>query len=433
MTAPLPPPVTALPETRGGFGDLAAFWISVLIVLTFTQFWVMPLTGPDGDAEASTLIRVLYFPAYAASLVLGVSRFRETMRAAARAPLVWALIIVVFISALWSIDPSVTMRRGVAVLFTTLAALVLAAWYDWPKLLEVFATAFAIVAMTCLVFGALVPTYGRMTEIFPGAWRGVWFEKNALGNNMTIACIVFAATVILNPKRRWLWSGMTGLALMLIWLSTSKTSLVSLVIGLAALGFVILVKRGAAMGVLATFVGVTAVMALALALYFDADAFFLLLGKDATLTGRTKLWSAILNALHNRPWTGFGYEAVWNDPSPWAPLAWISKEAKFTATHAHNSWLEVWLGLGYVGLALWALLFAQVWLRSIVSAYRRPAGYFALPFLVVYSLMTLTESVALIYNDFLWVMFVALGVKLAAPTRSVERAGVDLRFAAATP
>jgi exopolysaccharide production protein ExoQ len=392
----------------------------------------MPLTGPNGDAEASTLIRTLYFPVYAAALVLAAAKFRDTILTALRAPLLLALIALVFISTLWSIDPSVTVRRGIALLFTTLAALGLAARYDWPKLVEVFAVAFAIAALACLIFGLFLPRYGRMTELFPGAWRGVWYEKNGLGNNMSIACIVFAAAAILNPKRWWLWVGMGGLALVLILLSTSKTSLVALMIGFGALVFVALVKRGLALGVIITFVAVTLMGALGLTVYFASDVFFALLGKDATLTGRTKLWAGVLNQIHTRPWTGFGYAAVWNDTSIWSPLAWISKQAKFVATHAHNSWLEIWLGLGCFGLALWALFFAEAWLRAVVAAYRSPAGYFALPFLVVYSLMTLTESVAMVYNDFIWVMFVVVAVKLATPSRSLAMSA-DSRFAAPSP
>jgi exopolysaccharide production protein ExoQ len=44
----------------------------------------------------------------------------------------------------------------------------------------------------------------------------------------------------------------------------------------------------------------------------------------------------------------------------------------------------------------------------------------AFPFLVVYSLVALTESIAVVYNDFRWVLFVAFAAKLAFPDREVE-------------
>jgi len=38
-----------------------------------------------------------------------------------------------------------------------------------------------------------------------------------------------------------------------------------------------------------------------------------------------------------------------------------------------------------------------------------------LPFLIVFTLMSLTESMAVIYNDLRWVIFVMLSIRLAAP------------------
>ena len=42
-------------------------------------------------------------------------------------------------------------------------------------------------------------------------------------------------------------------------------------------------------------------------------------------------------------------------------------------------------------------------------------GAFALPFLAVFSLHSLTESIALSQNDLIWMMFSATAVKLSAP------------------
>jgi O-antigen ligase len=49
--------------------------------------------------------------------------------------------------------------------------------------------------------------------------------------------------------------------------------------------------------------------------------------------------------------------------------------------------------------------------------FRTDGALVALPFLVVYSLTTLTESVAVSYNDMRWVMFVAFSVGLATRDR----------------
>jgi O-antigen ligase len=259
-----------------------------------------------------------------------------------------------------------------------------------------------------------------MTTLFPGAWRGLWVEKNALGGNMTIAFVVFGAAAMLEPRRRRLWAGFAVLAVLLVLLSTSKTSLVSLMLGAAALLFVGLARRGPILGVISSFGAVVAVFAVLAVVFFAADAALAVLGKDATLTGRTNIWQGVMFEIHKRPLLGYGYGAVWDDKSGWGPVYWITKIAGFRAGHAHNSWLEQWLGLGVAGLAAWSLYFVQTLVLAIVAVYRDKGAYLALPFILVYGLVALTESIAVVYNDFRWVMFVAVAVKLAYPDQAMQ-------------
>ena len=155
-----------------------------------------------------------------------------------------------------------------------------------------------------------------------------------------------------------------------------------------------------------------------MAAFTAGDAVFALLGKDATLTGRTKVWSGALREAATRPWTGFGYGVVWTDEDRWSPRAWIFKYAGFTAHHAHNSWIETYLGLGRLGLGAVALMMLDVWVRALASVARSPAAVFAIPFLTVYSLTMLTESVMLIYNDFYTTLLAAVAAGVSAPGRA---------------
>jgi len=389
------------------------FIVCVLISLTFTQMWVMPLTGPDGDPDASGVIRSLYFPAYGATLVLMGLNHRTMCEAAIRTPLLWMLMVLIFVSGAWSTDAGTTERRAVAVLFTTFAGVLIGARFGWLGICRVFAAASGMTAVASLLLAVLLPSYGIMHTLFPGAWRGVWNEKNLLGDHMAQAVIFAAAAAVLDRRWRAVWLATGGLCLALVLLSTSKTSLVTLVMGLAALAFVWLVKRGPLMAIFTSWVAAVGLALAVLVAVFASDAVFALLGKDATLTGRTQIWSAVMRQLQTRPWTGFGYAAVWDDKSVWAPMAWITKDAGFVAHHAHNSWLEAWLGLGLVGLVLWSAIFAVTWGRTLFATYGHRGGYLALPFMVVFSLTTLTESVAFVYNDYVWVVFTAIAVRLS--------------------
>ena len=401
--------------------DLGVGAAAVLMLMIFSQGWIMPLLGETVDVAAGGLVRLVFFPAYLIGLAILVLNASDILRILKRQPFLLLLLGLTAASVLWSINPSETIRRLVAVAFTTAAGVALAARYRWASLAEVMSAAFAILCLASFLLGLGVPSIGRMHELFPGAWRGLWPEKNALGNNMALFFPVFAAAAVLVPERRKFWAGMAGLAFLLLVLSTSKTSLVALMLGLAGMVFIALVRRGPAMAVTMSYAAVVGIVGIACIWLFASDAVFALLGKDATFTGRTQIWSAILLEVDKRPLLGHGYGTVWTEDGRWGPLAWIIKHAGFRPQHAHSSWMEMMLWLGWTGLFAWVALFAQAVVTAIVTAFRDKGAYLALPFLLVYGLISITESITLTYNDLRWVMFVAIACKLCDPDRP-ERA-----------
>lgn len=392
--------------------DSLAFFLAVLMLLVFSQGWQFPLTG-DAKATDSALLRIGILPAYAAAMLMLLLSPWNAVKATLRQPFLIALMGVVCASYFWSIAPDQTARRAFAVVCTTLGGVVIASRFRWAQIAEITAVTFAVLAVLSLVVCLAVPRIGVMTEIFPGAWRGLWVEKNILGGIMALGFSIFAAAAILNPRRALTWCGFAVLALFLVVMSQSKTSLVSLLLGAMAMGFIYIVQRGPALGVASVWLAVSACALAGAFVFFASDVFFELLGKDATLTGRTEIWTAIIRQIEQRPWTGYGYEAVWGDRSGRGPFAWVVKEAGFIPQHAHNSWLEQWLGLGMIGLAAWGLFYLQAMMTAVLAIFRHRGAYLAFPFLLMFSLITLTESIAVTFNDFRWTLFVAFAVKLA--------------------
>lgn len=393
---------------------------SALIFLIYSQFWVFPLLGDTGNPSASGLIRALYLPAYGAAAVLMLLTPRATLLALARQPFLVTLLAICAASTLWSIAPDKTFTRVVALGFTTLGGVVLAARYRWATLLEILAASFAFLTLVAIAVSVAVPSIGVMSTLFPGAWRGVWPEKNALGGIMALGFIVLTAAAVLNPRRALVWLPFAGLALLLVLMSTSKTSLVSLMLGLGGIVFVALIRRHPASGVATIWLAALGVAMIAGVFLFAADLFFEVLGKDATLTGRTKIWDAAMQQIRLRPWTGYGYGVIWESKGAWSPMAHIIKSAGFTPIHAHSAWIEQWIGLGVFGLAAFALMYAQTLMLAVVALFRDKGAYFAVPFLIVYTLMTLTESIAVTFHDFRWMMFVMVATKLVWPDHEVR-------------
>jgi O-antigen ligase len=300
----------------------------------------------------------------------------------------------------------------VALAATTLAGVALAARFSWAELAEVFAAAFAVVILGSLAAGLLAPDVGRQVT-YDGAWRGLFGHKNNLGGAMAVAIPVFAAAATYNRRRLWLWAGFGLLGAALLLLSGSKTALLAAVLGVGALAATGLIRRGGLTAVATTYTALLLVTVGGVLVVMAGGSALDWLGKDATLTGRTEIWSAAMRQVEERPWLGFGYSTLWDQTSPNTPTAWMFLEARHEMSHAHNSWLEIWLAIGLVGVIAFTLLLLKTWAETLAAVYRHGAALLAAPFLLAYTVTALTESVALTYNDLRWVIFTAIAVKLA--------------------
>ncbi len=404
---------------RAFVGDWQGLWgplvLGLLVFFGFSQGWQCPIFGYGTTQSASDggIIRLVYYPVYACGIALAVPSWRRLLGATWRTPLLLALILMCLVSMIWSIDPATTLRRFVAMFMTSACAYAMAARFSWRRLSEILALTFVILAVASIVMALVFPGKGRMTDLFPGAWRGVFDEKNSLGAVMAIGFVASVAAALHNPSRRWIWAVAAMVMAMLVLLSTSKTALLSLMIGLSIVAALWVARRGPIMAVLVSWGTASALVGLASIILTAPALLFALLGKDATLTGRTFIWDGIMRQIATRPNSGFGYGVVWTIEDRWAPLAKIVAVAGFRPYHAHSSWLEVWLALGIGGLILWGAVFAEIWLKGLWRAVKGDGGYFALPFLAMFSIESLTESMSLAWNDLRWCLVVLVLVKLS--------------------
>lgn len=399
------PRLNTLPLVEGALG--------VLMLLLFSQALLGPLFAGGADPDSSSVLRLIWPPVYVATLVLMLARPGAVLRHLVPAWPVLALAALALVSMSWSLDSALTVRRAIALLFTTLFAIWLASAFSWRDLVRLIAASFAVLAVFSFLAGALVPSFGVMHEIHPGAWKGLWWEKNTLGAMMAWALLSFIAAGALDRKQAWLWRALIPLALLLVLLSTSKTALLASLVAIAGPAAIALVRKGFGFAALTVFAGLLGVIALGFVLAIGPGVILEALGRDATLTGRTDIWAVLVRLISEQPWTGYGYGAFWQTEG--GPVHWVRLETAWDVPTAHNGWIETALALGLPGLAL--ALF--VYLRAIGHGFARlltgRETYWALPFLVVWGLISLSESNLLQQNSLVWVLLVATAVKLAAP------------------
>lgn len=372
----------------------------------------------QGATEPPGYARLFFIPVYA-FLAWVLWRDRKAALGAARAvPALMALLALAGASALWSIDGGATVRRTIWLALTMAFGLYLAWRYEWRALLNVLAGGFAILIAGSFMLGVLAPGIGLMAQEHPGAWQGLWTHKNTLGGVMALAVSACAAAAAITPERRTLWAAAAMASFGLVLLSTSKTALLAALLGLGVIGFSALVRRGPVHAVIA----VCTVLAVAIAgggvVLLAPDLVVAALGRDLTLTGRTEIWEASARFVEARPWLGYGYYAFWLPEM--GPAYWVREAVQWPVASAHSSWLELALGLGRVGVAVFALQLLATLAHGARAAMQPQAGLWAPAFLAVFALYTFSESHALQANNLFWTIYVAVAARLVLDAR--ERA-----------
>jgi exopolysaccharide production protein ExoQ len=335
-----------------------------------------------------------------------------------------AFLTLACASVLWADDPGIVPRRVVVLLCLAAAAWAVARAWSLPDILLFNILACLAMLVTSL---ALEVVRGRF-QPFDGGYRlaGLTHPNNhALEAVVVIISSFFA--IRLSPHRRRWYTLAAGLAVVLLLVTRSRTSVLSVIL---ALGFAMLrtmpKRRVLGLGLL------LAASVLAISVFgpglVDSARHAALMGRDAstadigTLTGRTELWGELLTYVAARPLLGYGLGGFWSQTH----TAYIALALGWVVGHSHNGYLEVLLDLGAVGLTLFVIVLGA----GITQALRRlkanpqsVEALFAVTVLVWVVIAMLSEKVfpETHYASFL-VMVVLARLAVTAPAWAAARA-----------
>jgi len=112
------------------------------------------------------------------------------------------------------------------------------------------------------------------------------------------------------------------------------------------------------------------------------------LGRNATLTGRTSIWKAVLS-MHTNPLFGAGFESFWLG----SRLQKVWDMTQQGIGEAHNGYLEIYLNLGWIGLAFLGAAIVAGYGNTLLAYRRDPhAGRLRLAFFTACMIYSLTEA-----------------------------------------
>lgn len=314
-------------------------------------------------------------------------------------------------SVLWSDYPVVAFKRWTKAVGNLVMVLVVLTDPDPPSAVKrlLARSGFLLIPLSVL-FIKYIPDLGRRydTTLWAPVYVGVTDNKNSLG----VVCLVFGLGslwrclgALYGAERPRLAGPMIAhgaLLAMALWLfskANSATSLGCFLVG----GALIAVTRRFTLRPRAVHILAVGLVSLCLfgLLLAPATGLVQAMGRDPTLTGRTQLWEEVLR-MGVDPWFGAGFESFWLGKRAellWETYWWHPNEA-------HNGYLEIFLTLGWLGVALFS--FVLVWgYRNVVGSLRRSRelGSVRLAYFMVAVIYNVTEAAFKVMHP-VWIMFI---------------------------
>lgn len=284
-------------------------------------------------------------------------------------------------SWLWSVDQYATRYYGIQFLITALIGCIIGAGLDRKAATRGVFLAFAVYAFAAIIFGRTVNWGGG--ALGNSAFAGLAQAKNTAGDCAAVG-IILSITILLDSieerKRLFIVLAIASLAVQLQAIVAARSAGAIMAVGITLpllifWNFSRLFPKPARVvtAISAIVVIVSAVVTQKIWLQPLINQLSLVMGKDSTLTGRVYLWDRAAALINERPWLGLGYNAFWRKGNLDAEGLWryagITSRSGF---NFHSTPTELLVHFGFVGLALFAGMFAILAVALLLRTMIRP-------------------------------------------------------------
>ncbi len=389
-------------KTGGGLTRVpyTSFFLLLIVFLLAQPFY---FSDPIDDGGLSASVRAQLISAgdperqvglllLALFAIVSLWRYRRSDLRAHRC-LSWPVLLFLSwacMSIIWSIDPSLTVRRVGVLLILCLGAIGVGKSFSYRNVVL-----FTFICGMATVAGGLISELALGTfHPFEAGYRFAGFmHPNFTGWNCSLCLIAIVALARNKPRlvRHAYTVAFFGVAACLL-LTKSRGASAGALLGLVTY-FILVSSRRRIVAVACTAASITcAVFLLSVLAQQDIGGTdtrarltsALLLGRTedpTSLTGRAPFWEdVLLPHFMERPLAGHGYDSFWTA----GRYAQNASARGWFFPDSHNSLVEIALGLGAVGLVLYITVFGVALYLSVCASDSSPgcAGPFAAAVLV---------------------------------------------------
>ena len=360
----------------------------------------------------------IFWPAMAAiSVVLAVQNRSRLGRVTWPPQIICLLAYLAFAGAsvLWAFSPERSLIRFIQqvmiVISIVLPAILAARTADMLRGLFL-CFAFALIVNTLFVLEGSVTIASYGSKLVDIGYQGYFLGKNYLGECAVVALLLSLHEILNRGPWRMFGIIVGTIAIVLIFLSGSKTALALASISPFLAGFALIVRKMTRISPAIVLLSIAfCYVILSSVSNFNIYHLAYMLYGDSSLTGRTVIWDFAQYEIARRPLLGWGYQSFWlvpDSPGMVDAPGWVKM-----MPNAHNGYYDTMLETGCVGL-VFLLVFIVATLHAVGRvAERDPARARLLLSLALFVILyNFLESLWVRGFEFLWVVFVIVAAEI---------------------
>jgi exopolysaccharide production protein ExoQ len=362
----------------GSIWGNASTWCLLLLLLYFALAGVSPFVNePTATRAVATdsaggvlLERVSKLLISVACMAFALQRHASVRRLSMQTKLIIFYPLLALLLAPISQLPTRTISSAGLLLSAILLLYYIMSRYSLDQVLEMMLALGTVTMAASIVFALALPQYGLdQMGGHSNAWKGIFSAKNYLGN-----MALFFLTMAISYRGRTRFLRSVRVSQIIFCLTAIAFSRAATAYLLTSIYIVCLVtlrtlhrfsKKDYFVVCLLLLMTCSAAVLIIVAW---PNFLFDLLGKDMTLTGRTNIWSAVLDSIIKRPLLGYGYQAFWLglEGESYRVILAVS----WMLAQAQNGFLDIMLENGVAGLAIVLLVFVFAFRDGVVCLLR---------------------------------------------------------------
>ncbi|MGK7900657.1 MAG: O-antigen ligase family protein [Hormoscilla sp.] len=323
-------------------------------------------------------------------------------------------LLLSLLSTLWSDTPIYALKHNLVILQVSIFAAHIAQRYSWQKLVSILRWSTTVLSFLSAFYALTKPSFAINTVKI--GWQGVLPHPNRLGILLSLNITLWLFHAMFYPKQRLLAIGIALFSLYVRQNTNSATSLIVIIILLVLVACLQILKK---LPYRQAFVGVLVCMLVGTSITFilleNWNELLESLGKDPTLTGRTKVWPQMIERGLERPLFGHGTHSFWQESrGEDNPAHGIVSDNGWVPPHAHNGFLEIFLEFGLMGLIIFISSFLITISMSVRYMISSGAAESLLPLIILTWMIIPNITVSSLFEGKLvWFLYVLINVRIS--------------------